>query len=198
MSRKKGKTIIKTLTLFETRDQKSFRLSRSQGWIDLGGMGVHSLLILQDNSPDSDPSKVYLQVRSHSGRPPIVNACITRIRAIRHEKKRNEIHWTVHNVASYDHTRTFATRFKHERDASSFLTLFNAFTTTVEVNEWLVNEEERLEKVSTNSVTDDEEQGEVNECQNVLDEADDSLNDDDFNACTQNWPDWHDISIPLS
>ena len=189
---------METSTLFETRDQKSFRLSRSQGWIDLGGMGVNSILLLQDKSPDSDLSKVYIQVRSHSGRPPIVNACITRIRAIRNVKKRSEIHWTVHNVASYNHTRTFATRFKRESDALSFLTLFNSFSTTVEVNEWLVKGEEWLEQVSTNSVTDDEEQGEVDECQNALDEADDSPNDDDFNACTQNWPDWHDISIPFS
>ena len=65
----------------------------------------------------------------------------------------------------------------------------------MEVNEWLVKEEGRLEQVSINIVTDDEEQGEVDECQN---EADDSPNDDDFNTCTQNWPDWHDISIPFS
>ena len=70
---KSPQTNIKTLTLFKTRDQKSFRLSRSKGWVDLGHMSVNALLLLKDFSPHGTiDSKVYIQVRGDSGRPPIV------------------------------------------------------------------------------------------------------------------------------
>ena len=108
-------TNIKTLTLFETRNQKSFRLSRSRGWIDLGNMRVNSLLLLKDFSLDGTiDSKVYIQVRGDTGRPPIVNGTVTSIRAMQNENKTNEVHWTVYNAASYNHTRSFATRFLNE------------------------------------------------------------------------------------
>jgi hypothetical protein len=160
-------------------------------------MGVHSICILQDETPDGDNSKAYIQVRSHSGRPPIVNGVVTSIRAIRNEKKSNEIHWTVHNVASYSHTRAFATRFKHVSDAEEFLLKFNDSFTTAEVDEWLTKQEIKLAGDASEQESDEKGQGKNEEGENELGEAIDNDFGDEFNECTQNWPDWHDMSTPF-
>ena len=107
------------------------------------------------------------------------------LRAKRNETKSNEVHWTVHNVASYNHTRSFATRFKRESDATTFLTLFNSFSTTSEVDAFLGAEAEQI--------TQDDVQVEIED-----QEANIDLNpDDDFNQCTQTWPEWHEMITPF-
>jgi hypothetical protein len=150
--------------------------------MDLGAMGVNSLFLLklQDNA-----SKAFIQLRSNAGRPPIVNGTVSGIRAKRNETKSNEVHWTVHNVASYNHTRSFATRFRRESDATTFLTLFNSFSTTAEVDAFLGVEAEKI--------TQDDVQMEIED-----QEANIDLNpDDDFNQFTQTWPEWHEMITPF-
>jgi hypothetical protein len=185
---------IKTLTLFKTRDQKSFRLSKSRGWVDLGNMSVNDLLLLKDYGLDETmDSKVYIQLRGDTGRPPIVNGTVTSIRAMKNERKTNEVHWTVYNAASYNHIRSFATRFLNESDALKFLTLFNSFATTAEVNDCL--------KAEVGKIEQDQEEVRSNEDHSkahALDEeADNTTLDEDSIQFTQNWPDWHDMSMPF-
>ena len=180
---------IKAMTLFQTKEQRSFRLSRSGGWVDLGNYNVNTLLLLKDIKLETtEESKVYVQLRGATGRPPIVNGTVSSIRAKKNEYKNNEVHWTVFNSATYNHTRSFATRFVNESDANRFLTLFNSNSTTTEVYELLQTE--------VNKIADDNES--QSKAQEVDDEAEDSVNiDDDFNQCTQTWPEWHDINFPF-
>ena len=112
------------------------------------------------------------------------------------ETKSNEVHWTVHNVASYNHTRSFATRFKRESDATIFLNLFNSFSTTAEVDAFL---EAEAEQITQDNVQVEIEDQEANVDLNPDDqEANIDLNpDDDFNQCTQTWPECHEMIAPF-
>jgi hypothetical protein len=74
----------------------------------------------------------------------------------------------------------------------AILTLFNAFATPAEVNDCLRAEVEKIEQDQEEVRSKEDEEIVVH----VLDEKDnDTPLDDEINQCTQNWPDWHDMSM---